>query len=69
MANFDISFGFVVSQEMMSDVYMFGSWVAYGIVCKLYGTFIVTQEWDLSEVTSKVVEHNMHRLQHTQPRW
>jgi len=25
MANFDIFFGFVVSQELMSDVYMFGS--------------------------------------------
>jgi hypothetical protein len=43
MVNFDISFGFVVSQEVMSDVYVLSSSVAYGIVCKLYGTFIVTQ--------------------------
>ena len=42
MANFDISFGFVVSQEMMTDVYVLGSRVAYGIVCKLNGILIVT---------------------------
>ena len=42
MVNFDISFGFVVSQEMMSDVYVLGSRVVYGIVCKLNGTLIVT---------------------------
>ena len=42
MANFDISFGFVVSQEMMTSVYVLGSRVAYEIVCKLNGTLIVT---------------------------
>ena len=42
MANFDISFGFVVSQEMMMDVYVLGSRVAYRIVGKLNGTLIVT---------------------------
>ena len=42
MANFDISFGFMDSQEMMMDVYVLGSRVAYGIVCKLNGTLIVT---------------------------
>ena len=60
MANFDISFGFMVSQEAMSDVYMFGSWVAYGIVYKLYGTFIVTQEWDFGELTSEIMKGLPH---------
>ena len=40
MVNFDISFGFVVSQEMMMDVYVLGSRVAYGVVCKLNGTLM-----------------------------
>jgi hypothetical protein len=43
MKPFDISFGFVVSQEMMSNVNMFGSRVVHWIVCKFYGTLIVTQ--------------------------
>ena len=60
MVNFDISFGFVVSQEMMTDVYVLGSKVAYGIVCKLYGTFVVTQEWDFREVTSKILKGLPH---------
>ena len=42
MVNFDVSFGFVVSQEMMTDVYVLDSRVTYGIVCKLNGTLIVT---------------------------
>ena len=42
MANFDISFGFVISQEMMTDVYVLGSRVTYMIVCKFNGTLIVT---------------------------
>ena len=33
----------MVSQEMMMDVYVLGSRVAYGIVCKLNGTLIVTK--------------------------
>ena len=60
MANFDISFGFVVSQEMMLDVYVLSSLVTYGIVCELYGTFVVTQEWDFSEVTSKILKSLPH---------
>jgi hypothetical protein len=60
MANFDISFSFVVSQEMMLDVNMFGSWVAYGIVCKFYDTFIITQEWDFGKATSEILEGLPH---------
>ena len=60
MVNFDISFGFMVSQEVMMDVYVLGSRVAYGIVCKLYGTFIVTQEWDFGELTSKITKGLPH---------
>jgi hypothetical protein len=41
----------VVSQEVMTDVYMFCVRMAYGIVCKLYGTFIVTQKWDMGKLT------------------
>ena len=54
MANFDISFGFMVSQEVMTDVYVLGSRVAYRIVGELYGTFIVTQEWNFGKLTSEI---------------
>ena len=60
MMNFDISFGFVVSQEMMSDVYVLSSWVAYEIIGKLYGTFVVTQKWDFGEVTSEILKGLPH---------
>jgi hypothetical protein len=43
MKQFDISLGFMVSQEMMSNVNVFGSRVLHMIVCKFYGTLIVTQ--------------------------
>jgi hypothetical protein len=42
--NCDISFGLVVSQEMMSDVYVLCSRVVYGIVCHFNGTLIVTKK-------------------------
>ena len=42
MVNLDISFGFMVSQEVMTDVYVLGSRVTYMIVCKFNGTLIVT---------------------------
>ena len=60
MVNFDISFGFVVSQEMMLDVYVLSFWVAYGIIGELYGTFIVTQEWDFGELTSEIMKGLPH---------
>jgi hypothetical protein len=42
MANFDISFKFVVYQEVMTDVNVLGARVCYRIVCKFDSTFIVT---------------------------
>jgi hypothetical protein len=56
----DISFGFVVSQEMMMDLYMFCTRVTDRVVCKLYGTFIVTQKWDMGEVTSVILWGLLH---------
>ena len=47
MVNGDISFGFVVSQKMMTDVYVVCSRVVYRVVCQLNGTLIVTQKWNL----------------------
>jgi hypothetical protein len=41
MVDFDISFGFVVSQKMMSNVNVLGSGVLHWIVCEFYGTLIV----------------------------
>jgi hypothetical protein len=43
MKQFNISFGFMVSKEMVSNVNVFGSRVLHRIVCKFYGTLIVTQ--------------------------
>jgi hypothetical protein len=47
MMNCDIFFGFVVSQKVMSDVYVLYSRVVYGIVCHFNGTLVVTQKGNL----------------------
>ena len=47
MMNGDISFGFMVSQKMMPDVYVLCSRMVYGVVCQLNGTLVVTQKWNL----------------------
>jgi hypothetical protein len=60
MKQFDISFGFVVSQEMMSDVNMFSSRVLHRIVCKFYGTLIVTQKWNFVKLTTKISKGLLH---------
>jgi hypothetical protein len=47
MMQSDISFGFVVSQEMMSDVYVLCVRMVYGIICQFDDTLIVTQKENL----------------------
>jgi hypothetical protein len=54
MKQFDISFGFVVSQEMVSDVNMFSSRVLHWIVCKFYVTLIVTQKWNFVKLNQNL---------------
>ena len=44
MMNDDISFGFVVSQKMMSDVYVLCLGVVYRVLCQLNGTLIAGAE-------------------------
>jgi len=44
MVNCDISFGFVVSQKVMLDVYVLCLRVVYRVVCQLNGTLVVTQK-------------------------
>jgi hypothetical protein len=60
MKQFDISFGFMVSQEMVSDVNMFSSRVLHWIVCKFYGTLIVTQKWNFVKLTTKISKGLLH---------
>jgi hypothetical protein len=60
MMDYDISFGFVVSQKVMLDVYVLCSRVVYGVVCQLNGTLIVTQKWNLGYLTAKVFESLLH---------
>ena len=45
---------FVVSQEVMTDVYVFSSRVTNGVICKFDGTLVVTQERYLGELTSEI---------------
>ena len=47
MMKCDISFGFVVSQKVMPDVYVLCSRVVYRVVCQLNGTLVVTQKGNL----------------------
>ena len=47
MANCDISFGFMVSQKVMPDVYVLCSRVVYRVVCQLNGTLVVAQKMNL----------------------
>jgi hypothetical protein len=56
MAHIDISFSFVVSQEMISDVYVLGIRVVHKIVCKFYCTLIVIQKWDYIKMTSEITK-------------
>ena len=60
MMNCDISFGFVVSQKVMPDVYVLCLRVVYGVVCQLNRTLIVTQKGNLGELTTKVFEGLLH---------
>ena len=60
MMNYDISFGFVVSQKVMLDVYVLCLRVVYRVVCQLNGTLVVIQQGNLGYLTTKVFESLRH---------
>ena len=55
MVKCDISFKFVVSQEVMTDVYVFCSRVCYRVICEFDGTLVVTKKRYLCEMTSVIL--------------
>jgi hypothetical protein len=59
----DISFGLVVSQEVMTNVYVLCSRVVYGVISKLDCPLIVTQEGNLALLTTKVSQSLLHPKQ------
>ena len=63
MADFDISFGFGVSQKMISNANVFGYRVLHQIVCEFYGTLIVRYQRNFVELTSKVSQGLLHLQQ------
>jgi hypothetical protein len=60
MVQSDISFGFVVSQEVMLDVYVLCARVVYRVVCQLNGTLIVTQKGHFGFLITKVFKGLLH---------
>jgi hypothetical protein len=50
----------MISQEMVSYVNMFGSRMVHGIVSQLDCTLIITQEWNLTKLTTKVAQGEPH---------
>jgi hypothetical protein len=63
IAGFDISFGFMISQKMLPDIYVFGTGMLYWVVGKLDGTLIVTKEWDFVILTTKISQGLPHPKQ------
>jgi hypothetical protein len=56
MVHFDIPLLLVVSQEVMSDVYVLSAAVFNRIIRHADCTLIVTQEWDFAQIVAKVPE-------------
>jgi hypothetical protein len=60
MANIDISPSLVVSQKLMSDVYVLSAAVFTRIICQVDCTLIITYEWDFAQIVAKVPEGLPH---------
>jgi hypothetical protein len=63
MVNVDISPLPVVSQEVMSDVYVLSTAVFNRILHQADCTLIVTSEWDFAQIVAKVPEGLPHPKQ------
>jgi hypothetical protein len=50
----------MVSQEMVPDVYVFGSRMLTRIVSNLDGTLIVTKEWNMVHSVTIILESLSH---------
>jgi hypothetical protein len=60
MANIDISILLVISQKVMSDVYVLRATVFNEIIHQADCTLIITYEWDFSQIVAKVQEDFPH---------
>jgi hypothetical protein len=56
----NIPFDGMVSQEMVPDVYVFGSKMLTRIVSNLDGTLIVTKEWNMVHSVTIILESLSH---------
>jgi hypothetical protein len=56
MINIDISPLLVVSQKVMSDVYVLSATMLNRIIRRADCTLIITQEWDFAQIVAKVLE-------------
>jgi hypothetical protein len=61
MANINISLLLVISQKVMSDVYVLSAAVFNGIIRQVDCTLIITYEWDFAEIVAKVSEGLPHQ--------
>jgi hypothetical protein len=60
MVHLDIPLLLVVSQEVMSDVYVLSAAVFNRIIRHADCTLIVTKEWDFAQIVAKVPEGLPH---------
>jgi hypothetical protein len=60
MRDNNIPFYGMVSQEILSDVYVFGSRVLIRVVSNLDGTLIVTYEWNMVHSVTIILESLLH---------
>jgi hypothetical protein len=58
--NPNVPFLLVISYEMVADIYMLCSCMLNRIVGELDSTLIVTQQWHLFELDSKVTQSSFH---------
>jgi hypothetical protein len=63
MANIDISPLLVVSQKVMSDVYVLSTTVFSRIIRQTYCILIIIEEWDFAQIVAKVLEGLHHPKQ------
>jgi hypothetical protein len=61
MANINISLLLLISQKVMSDVYVLSAAVFNGIIRQVDCTLIITYEWDFAEIVAKVSEGLPHQ--------
>jgi hypothetical protein len=60
MAYIDISLLLVVSQKVMTDVYVLSAAMFNGIIYQADCTLIITYEFDFAQIVAKVLESLSH---------